>query len=162
MIKNNQGFTLVELILVIGIIGIIIPVASTLILQAFNIFDQSTEKMNTEQQIEIALSETSDYIKAGKNLPLPDSDNPSKTTLTINSAEDKFEFSSYLDGLEKNIEVKLKNAENKLKLLVNGRLLANNINKLDFEMIDEENKIYKLIINYNDDQEKSKIIFVKN
>ncbi|SDG78814.1 Type II secretory pathway, pseudopilin PulG [Halanaerobium congolense] len=163
MIKNNEGFTLIELIVIIGIIGLIVPAVSTMIIQGFNIFDRGIEKMSTEQQVEIALREIADYLKASNNLPPLDHEDENNNSITLNNNSDSFSFKSYSDNTNKDIEISLSSADKNLNLLINDRLVAQNIKKI--KLVKEKEKIYHFKISYDIDnniEEKSKIISVKN
>jgi type II secretory pathway pseudopilin PulG len=162
MIKNNEGFTLIELIVIIGIIGIIVPAVSTMIIQGFNIFDRGIEKMSTDQQVEIALREVADYLKASNNLPPLDHEDENNNSITLNN-NDSFSFKSYSSSTNKDIEISLSSADENFNLLINDRLVAQNIKKI--ELVKEKEKIYHFKISYdidNNTEENSKIVYVKN
>jgi prepilin-type N-terminal cleavage/methylation domain-containing protein len=81
---NNQGFTLIELILALAIIGILISMATGAILQAFNIVTPSTKRMNAKQMAEIRLAEIISYARNAKDI--------NKNNDTITTIENTLKF----------------------------------------------------------------------
>jgi len=69
-IKSLKGVTLIELIIVIVILGTVLTIATTMIIQAFNIVNPSSERMSAKQLAEIHLTEISKYVRNGEDIEL--------------------------------------------------------------------------------------------
>lgn len=61
---NNNGITLVELLVGIILIGVVFMIVTTLVVQSFDIFRSSTDRMNANQLIELAQSEIVGCLRA--------------------------------------------------------------------------------------------------
>ena len=66
--KNEIGFTLIELILAISIIGIVISLSTGFMVDIFKIVVPSNERMNAKQIAEIRLTEISKYVRSASNI----------------------------------------------------------------------------------------------
>ncbi|SDL59708.1 type II secretion system protein [Halarsenatibacter silvermanii] len=61
--KNQSGLTLIELIISIAIMGVVIALASTMIIQAFNLAPVGSRRMSAGQLAEMHITEISRYIR---------------------------------------------------------------------------------------------------
>ena len=66
--NNEQGFTLVELMLALAIIGIVVSLSTGMIVNIFNIVRPSTERMSAKQFAEIRLTEISAYARNAEDI----------------------------------------------------------------------------------------------
>ena len=96
-IKNKKGFTLVELIIAIFILGVILAMTTTLIVRSFDIVGDGTRRMSAKQLAEINLTEVSKYIRNGEEIEFDGNNNNIKKSDTgeiiINDVE-YFDFDS--------------------------------------------------------------------
>ena len=77
-LKDENGFTLIEMILVITILTIVMAIAASILIQIFNIVPSSNQRMSTRQLAEINLSTIASLMKNAESI---DDDND---TITIN------------------------------------------------------------------------------
>ena len=61
---DNDGFTVIELLMAIIILGVVMAAITTMIVQSFNVFDSSTRRMSAGQLAELALSEVGGYLRS--------------------------------------------------------------------------------------------------
>jgi len=66
LIQANEGFTLVELLLAIGILGIFMTMIIPMIIQPFNIVVPSSQRMSAKQMAELHVTEISRYVRNGE------------------------------------------------------------------------------------------------
>jgi len=63
LIQANEGFTLVELLLAIAILGIFMTMIIPMIIEPFNIVVPSSQRMSAKQMAELNVTEISRYIR---------------------------------------------------------------------------------------------------
>ncbi len=61
--ENRSGLTLVELIISIAIMGIVVAIASTMIIQGFNLAPAGARRMSAGQMAEMHITEISRFIR---------------------------------------------------------------------------------------------------
>ncbi|TDO92258.1 prepilin-type N-terminal cleavage/methylation domain-containing protein [Halanaerobium saccharolyticum] len=124
-LKNNNGFTLVEILLVILILAVVMTIGATTLIQVFNIVPESNERMSTRQLAEINLSTIATYIRNAEEV------NPDNDTITINE-----------DGILKII----RHSDKSIKK--NGEVLINDIETFSIEKDDdtEQENLYIVTI----------------
>lgn len=74
-VNKNKGFTLVEMIIALMILGIVLTLATTMIVQAFNIFGDGSRRMSAKQLAEINLTELSKYVRNGEDIMFDEENN---------------------------------------------------------------------------------------
>lgn len=156
-LNNQKGFTLIELILVISLIGIITPLAGNMLVQSFDIFNSGVERMQRSQRIELAVSEISNYLKSATTLPDKN---------IIDAAGETITFESNKTGKNQSIELKGLASESgsgvSIEIIYGGnrnRIILNDIKGLEIE--DLEDKGLRLLIeDYNG--VKSSKVYAKN
>ncbi|CCU79378.1 hypothetical protein HSACCH_01286 [Halanaerobium saccharolyticum subsp. saccharolyticum DSM 6643] len=131
-IKKEKGFTLVELMLALAIVGIVVAVSTGFLVDLFNIVRPSTKRMNTKQIAEIRLTEISKYAR-----------NASK----IDEDDDKIILNGKTIVKYENKEILINNSDETLKKRI-PNIKGFNIVKLD--------EVYEIIIEVCRDDECSK------
>lgn len=61
---QQNGFTLIELIIAIFLMGVVISIASAMLVQSFNVFESSTRRMSASQLAELTKREVSSYLRS--------------------------------------------------------------------------------------------------
>ena len=74
-INKEYGFTLVELMLALAIIGIVVLSSTGMMVDIFKIVRPSAQRMNTKQIAEIRLIEITKYVRASSNSDIDTSSN---------------------------------------------------------------------------------------
>jgi len=125
---DNDGFTVIELLMAIVILGVVMAAVTTMIVQSFNVFDSSTRRMSAGQLAELALSEVGGYLRS--------------TTEIISLDENgSWKFSGYHPDNEDEVVTLEFNLVNKtLKLKVNDiekRTILNNVEEFDISSIND-------------------------
>jgi len=120
IIQSNKGFTLVEVILTIAILGIVIPMILSMVTDIYSTVITNTQRMNAKEITQLNLSRISRHIKNtdSKNI-LADQDKVVSDDITI------------------------KYIKNDKKIKINGSYL-NNIKTFKIKKID--GKVYEIKI----------------
>lgn len=63
-IIDMSGMTLVEVLMTLIILGVVMLVITTMIVQAYNVFRSSTTRMSVGQLAEMTIREVSEYLKS--------------------------------------------------------------------------------------------------
>lgn len=71
---RNKGLTLVELLLAISIFGIVMVLVSTMLIQTYDIFGGTSERLTRKQMAEIRLEEIADAIRGNESYSLGDNE----------------------------------------------------------------------------------------
>jgi prepilin-type N-terminal cleavage/methylation domain-containing protein len=121
-IKKNNGFTIVEILMVILILAVVMSIGAAILIQVFNIVPSSNERMTTRQLAEIDLSLIATYIRNAEEV------NPDNDNITVNEA-----------GISKII----RHQDNSIKK--NGEVLINDIERFYIEK-DEDSEQENLYI----------------
>jgi len=66
--NDNDGFTVIELLMAIIILGVVMAAITTMIVQSFNVFDSSTRRMSAGQLAELGLSEVGGYLRSATEI----------------------------------------------------------------------------------------------
>ncbi|TDP96960.1 prepilin-type N-terminal cleavage/methylation domain-containing protein [Halanaerobium saccharolyticum] len=74
-LNKEKGFTLIELMLALAIVGIVVFSSTGMIVNLFNIVRPSAQRMNTKQVAEIRLIEIAKYVRAASNSDVDTSSN---------------------------------------------------------------------------------------
>ena len=138
LFKENSAFTLIEIMLTLAIIVLVIPLASNMMIQSFNIFNSGVHRMSTGQRVELALEEIGNSLRSATTEPSIDGTAALKT----------YKFKSYNSSImaPEDIVIELDGSANDFNLLLNDRIIAENITEYYINLIDGE--IFELIIEY--------------
>ena len=138
-IKTNKGFTLVEVILTIAILGIVTPMILSMITDIYSTVIPNTQRMHAKEGAQLNLSRISRHIRNTDADILEDKFN----------TQDKINFKDQneinLDG----ITIKYNSSNSQIK--INGNQL-NNIENLVIEKINSN--IYEIKLEFKKNPEK--------
>lgn len=151
--RRDSGFTLIEIILSLAIIALVIPIASNMMIQSFDVFNSGIYRMNTGQRVELALEEIANYLRSAKTKPEED------ITATLKT----YNFIGYNNsGNEFNIQIKLEGNANDHNLLLNGRIIAENVTAYFIEPIGIDSNIFEVNIEYRVRENESDASVLRN
>jgi len=143
---DNDGFTVIELLMAIVILGVIMAAITTMIVQSFNVFDSSTRRISAGQLAELALSEVGGYLRSVT--PYEED----KGDFEDNFGDDSWVFYGYHPGTEDQIvKFELNLIDESLLLKVEGlneRTVLNNVK--DFDISKEDNNEFIIFIKVED------------
>lgn len=157
-LTDKKALTLIEILLVIIILGIVITIATTIIIQTFGIVGSSSSRLSTKQLTSLA----EDRIEKHLRTAIESSDND------FGKEEDKikWEFKGYSNtGEEIGYEVELKN--NKLTLSTDNKteeVILNNVNDFYIEELNT-NGVFRVYFNVKDNSnsiKSKKIVTARN
>ncbi|GEM_PF-984672 len=125
--KNNKGLTLIELLVAILLFGIVITLASSMLVQSFNLIEPSMRRMSASQLAELSKREIVTILR---------------TAVSFESNDGSYEFRAYEPGQESFSEFtdfKLIWDEDTLRLEWNDseRIIGRNV--IHFDIIPNEN-----------------------
>ena len=63
VIENNKGITLIEILISITILGVVLAIATSMIIQTFNIAPSGTRRMSAKQMAEMHVTEIARYVR---------------------------------------------------------------------------------------------------
>ena len=123
--KNPKGFTLVEVLITVAILGIIMAVGAAVLIQTFDIIPTTNERMSTRQLAEINLSTITGFIRNAESIDV------NNNTITINE-----------NGSSKIIKLEDKSIKK------DGEVLINDIERFSIEKDSDsgQEKLYILTI----------------
>jgi len=153
-ININRGFTILEVILTIIVLTVVLTISSSIIIQTFNIFEDSTERLTRNRLAEIMLTDIAQYLRAATE---------------TDSLKDNKIFKAYspAGGTEKNYSFEYREADNKLLFKEEGNLLR----KLDYVsengfVIDTDGDMIEIFITINNEAgnkvKKSLKVYARN
>jgi len=133
---DNDGFTVIELLMAIIILGVVMAAITTMIVQSFNVFDDSTRRMSAGQLAELGLSETGRVLRTAKTIPENAGD--------FNGDNKTYSFTGYIDDAEETILIEFENN----RILINDEVRLNNVERFNIEpILDEGNKTGEMRVN---------------
>ena len=138
--KTNKGFTLVEILLAISILGIVVAMFTGIIIHTFNIVGPSSQRMSAKQMAELNLRQIARYARGAIDI----SDIENEIIIDNNETEKVIEF-----DVENNVITK------------NGRVLIHNIADFYIESINYNTytiTIKKCILENCDNLEENDLI----
>lgn len=112
-LKKNQGFTLIELIVVVGIVGSVAAVAVTFLLNNYKIFNHENQKIDIQHEAQTAMNEIIDQVIAAKemeSITYNPEDSNTLNTMIFRMIDDQ--FIGYIYGTENDIKVLKKGEDN--------------------------------------------------
>ena len=95
LMGGESGLTLIEMLIAVAFTGVVLMIASTMIIQSFDIFFGGTERMTASQMAEMTVSQLANDIRASDEVPIDDEekecfDNDEESIeITINEDEDE-------------------------------------------------------------------------
>jgi len=146
-VNNNRGFTIVELLVAIVIMGSVLAIATTMIVQSFNVFRSSTYRMSAGQMAEMAVNRTSLYLRSA----VEDEDN----IFGCLNDDNNIEFYAYHPDHEEVVKIKFELEDNDLTTnayddLNEFRLIAYGVEEFCIEQ--KNGNKFSLSIQYIDDE----------
>jgi len=149
ILNNKRGFTVIELLVAIVIMGAVLAIATTMIVQSFNVFRSSTYRMSAGQMAEMTLRQIALHVRAAESEPV-ENDNyiflhPDYEEIIIEHVDD-------------NLRLITKNGDENLVIS------AHSVTNFMLETIDGSDNEFRLEITYIDEEEgeKSKSTRVKS
>ena len=132
---KNDGFTIIELLMAIIILGVVMAAITTMIVQSFNVFDSSTRRMSAGQLAELGLSEVGRVLRSAKTIPgIPvDGDEFDE----FDDKDKTYSFTGYIDDSDTKEEIVIEFSDN--RIVINGEIRLNNVEKFNIvPILDEE------------------------
>ena len=123
--KNPKGFTLVEVLITVAILGIVMAVGAAVLIQTFEIIPTTNQRMSTRQLAEINLSTITAFIRNAESIDV------NNDTITISE-----------NGSSKIIKLEDKSIKK------DGEVLINDIERFSIEKDSDsgQEKLYILTI----------------
>lgn len=144
VIKNENGFTLIEIILTLTIIVLVIPLASNMMVQSFNIFNSGIYRMNTRQRVELALDQISDYLRSATEI-----DEENNEFYSYNSSGTITKITLELAGDNPNDRNLLLNSG------INSRIIAESVTSFSITESPKDSGVYEIKISYRVKEKES-------
>lgn len=139
---SKRGLTLIEILLVVIILGIVIAIATTMIIQTFGIVGSSSSRMSTKQLTALAEERIEKHLRTA----IDSEDND------FGEERSQWFFKGYSnDGEEIDYQINFNN--NKLFLKVSDqtqKVILRNVNDFYIEEVNN-NGVFKLYFEINDD-----------
>ena len=150
LFNDFKGFTLVEVIMTILILGVVFSIVTPIVIQSFNIFDISTRRMSANQLAEVAKNEVSQYLRTAID-----------GSFESNNGSWKFRgFHPESDNDPVNIEIKLENQDLILnvskdngEVIEDEKLIAYNVSEENFD-ISLNGNTFDITIEINDENNR--------
>jgi prepilin-type N-terminal cleavage/methylation domain-containing protein len=70
LFKNSKGFTLVEVLITIAILGIVMAIGAAVLIQTFEIIPNTNQRMSTRQLAEINLSTIASFVRNAESIDI--------------------------------------------------------------------------------------------
>jgi len=141
-LNNDNGLTVIELLLAILILGIVMTAITTMIVQSFDLFDSSTRRMSAGQLAELALDQIALHLRTA--------------TSEINEDNGKWQFDGYYVDSDDQVSFEIILDQNQLRLRIDDinktRIITNNVVENEFYITKNENENeFELYIMIDDD-----------
>lgn len=120
---NIKGVTLVELLIAITIFSVVMMIATSMIIQSFNIFNRSVDTVSTKQLAEVMLVDITNNLR---EIISYNGENNNEWDFTLNN------------GSEVNLEIKYSGDE--VQMLVEDEIIRSIKNVDDFDIERSENR----------------------
>lgn len=145
-IINNKGITLVEILVAITVFSAVMIIATSMIIQSFNIINRSSEQVSRKQLAEIMLEDITNNLR--------------QIDSVISDEDNSWEF-NFLDG-NANDKLKIELNDNKLEMKIDGKdiRVTKNIKNPDIEIIKDEkgNSTGRIIVEFEIEDETGRTI----
>ncbi|PTV99089.1 prepilin-type N-terminal cleavage/methylation domain-containing protein [Halanaerobium saccharolyticum] len=128
----NNGITLIEILMAVIILGAVMSIATPMIIQTFNIVEDSSVRITKNRMADIMLEDISKYFRSAV----------SYDKNTINGL-DIYEFEAFSpqDGNRKNYKI-IETSDSKLEFRENGNLIRKIDNVDDFNINEDNPPLY--------------------
>ena len=148
-ILNDNGFTIVEIFLAVVITAIVLTIITSMIIQAFNVFDSSTRRMSAAQLAELATTEISGHLR-------------SATSYDKDNDEEKWRFNGYYSNIEDYVEFIITKDGDQLNISIeNGiyedRTIIHNVDDFDITKMDSGEFVIFIEVNDGDNIARKRI-----
>ena len=130
LIKANDGFTLVELILSFALLSIFLTMITPMIIQPFMV-EKSSQRMSARQMTELNLRKIARYARNANNIVI------NSNIYKIIGDEVEISYNSSDDNIKKDGKILIRNAEMEIK--------------------ENSEDIYKIIITKNNEEDPIKV-----
>ena len=132
---KNDGFTIIELLMAIIILGVVMAAITTMIVQSFNVFDSSTRRMSAGQLAELGLSEVGRVLRSAKTIPGIPVDGHE-----FDDEDKSYSFTGYIDDSDTKEEIVIEFKNN--RIYINDEIRLNNVEKFNIvPILDEEGQV---------------------
>ncbi len=158
-LADKKALTLIEILLVIIILGIVITIATTIIIQTFGIVGSSSSRLSTKQLTALAEDRVEKYLHTAFN----SSDN------NFGKNQNQWIFKGYSSTGEE-IKYKFELKANKITLSIDDQpeeIILNNVNDFYIKKADDydDNGVFKLYFDVKDNSTSisiEKIVAARN
>ena len=156
-IRNSErGFTVIEMLVAIILVGAVLAIATSMIVQSFNVFRSSTFRMSAGQMAELAQRQVALYLRSATDVDdigcLTDDGNNGELTFTAYHPEDD------RDSPEQ-VKIELSLEDGGLRIEVEDldidRQLAYSVQRFCIEKVDDRNDEFEISIVYYDQEDET-------
>jgi|GEM_PF-6415539 prepilin-type N-terminal cleavage/methylation domain-containing protein len=153
---DKRALTLIEILLVVIILGIVIAIATTMIIQTFGVVGSSSSRMSTKQLTALAEERIEKHLRTAF-----DSDDND-----FGEEQSQWIFKGYSDAGEK-IDYQVDHNNDKLTLTIgtqSGEVILNNVNDFYIEKVDNKGvfRLYFDVKDNTDSIKSKKIVTARN
>jgi len=140
-LSDNNGLTLVELLISIALLGVVVALASTMLVQSLNVIEPSMRRMSAGQLTELAKSELATYLRTA--------------TIPVDETEDTWTFTGYHPSTDEadlihfeiikdngSVRVIAKDGEEEIE----NRTVVNYVEDLEINNVNNGFKIYVRVV----------------
>lgn len=156
ILADKKALTLIEILLAVIILGIVMTIATTIIIQTFGIVGSSSSRMSTKQLTSLAENRIEKHLQTAIN----DVNN------NFGKEQIQWTFKGYSDAGEK-IDYQVDHNNDKLTLTIgtqSGEVILNNVNDFYIEKVNNKG-VFRLYFDVNDDTDsikRKKIVTARN
>jgi prepilin-type N-terminal cleavage/methylation domain-containing protein len=153
---DKRALTLIEILLVVIILGIVIAIATTMIIQTFGVVGSSSSRMSTKQLTALAEERIEKHLRTAF-----DSDDND-----FGEEQSQWIFKGYSHAGEK-IDYQVDHNNDKLTLTIgtqSGEVILNNVNDFYIEKVDNKGvfRLYFDVKDNTDSIKSKKIVTARN
>ena len=134
--SDNEGLTLIELLISIALLGVVLTLATTMLVQSLNVIEPSMKRMSAGQLTELAKSELSTYLRTATTEVSKDLDDNGVSTWEFTgyhpTTEDAVEIDFTIKHSDENRNVSIESA-------IEDRTLVSNVEDLEINNIYDKN-----------------------
>lgn len=135
-LSNNIGITLIEILMAVIVLGAVMSVVTPMIIQSFNIVEDSSVRISQNRLADIMLKNIGDHLKSAVS-PVNEENKMNGSTI--------YEFDAYSlqNGNKKSYKI-IKTSDSELEFKENGNLLREIRNVKHFDIIKDNSPLYIL------------------